>query len=236
MIFFYLKLYYYNYIMIFNAICAMSNNKGIGIHNKLPWDLKSDLKRFRKLTVGNGNNCIIMGKNTWESTHFLKNRHNYILSSTLEIDTTNNNYEIKSFKDLNSLITHLKNKNFDANWVIGGTKVYETFFNSNLIDYLYLTIIDKSFECDAFFPNTPKYFLKKEMTLHNEKYLGEHNVYYITYEKIKKNQILIYKNIHKCTVKDIHFDDFPDIYITIYYQNKEIQTVAENLKINNQKI
>ena len=33
--------------MTFNAIAAISNNKGIGLNNKLPWHLKSDQKHFK---------------------------------------------------------------------------------------------------------------------------------------------------------------------------------------------
>lgn len=219
--------------MIFNAIVATSNNKGIGLNNQLPWKLKSDLLRFKKLTIGNGNNCIIMGKNTWITTKFLNNRHNYILSSSLQIDTTQNNYEIKSFKDLTSLLNYLRTKNFDYYWVIGGNKIYQTFFNNNLINKIYLTLIDKTIQCDTYFPNIPQIFLKKELSLSNELHENKNYVYYITYEKIKKDQQLIYKNVHNCIVKDIHYDDAPNVYITIFFDNKEIQTTSSNLKINN---
>ena len=37
-------------------------NRGIGINNDLPWDLRPDLKDL-KLTVGNGN-AVLMGRNT----------------------------------------------------------------------------------------------------------------------------------------------------------------------------
>ena len=100
--------------MTFNAIVATSNNKGIGLNNKLPWNLKSDLLRFKKLTIGNGNNCIIMGKNTWNSINFLNNRHNYIISSTLKIDEKKGNYEIKSFESIDSLISYLNTKNYNS--------------------------------------------------------------------------------------------------------------------------
>ena len=48
-------------------IVANCRNGGIGKNNMLPWNLKPDLNRFKKLTVGEKNNAIIMGKNTWES-------------------------------------------------------------------------------------------------------------------------------------------------------------------------
>ena len=45
-------------------ICAMSENRVIGRDNGLPWHLSEDLKYFRRTTMGN---CMIMGRNTWES-------------------------------------------------------------------------------------------------------------------------------------------------------------------------
>ena len=53
--------------MLFNIIVAMCNNNGIGKNNSLPWHYKEELIHFSKMTKGNGNNAIIMGKNTWNS-------------------------------------------------------------------------------------------------------------------------------------------------------------------------
>lgn len=219
--------------MIFNAIAAISKNKGIGLNNKLPWKLKEDLIRFKKITIGNGNNSVIMGKNTWNSIKFLNNRHNYIISSTLQINEKNGDYEIKSFESIDSLISYLNKKNYDVNWVIGGSVLYKSFFDRNLINKLHITLIDKDIDCDTYIPNIPKYFIKNEFRLCPELFDNKYKVYYIIYEKIKKNQQLIYKNMHKCTVKDIHYDDSPNIYITISFNNKEIQTVSDNLKFSN---
>ena len=46
-------------------IVALDNKNGIGKNNKLAWNHSCDLKYFSKLTKGNGNNCIIMGRNTF---------------------------------------------------------------------------------------------------------------------------------------------------------------------------
>ncbi len=40
-------------------IVANCRNGGIGKNNMLPWNLKPDLNRFKKLTVGEKNNAII---------------------------------------------------------------------------------------------------------------------------------------------------------------------------------
>jgi dihydrofolate reductase len=221
--------------MIFNAIAAISRNKGIGLNNQLPWNLKEDLIRFKKLTTGNGNNSVIMGKNTWNSIKFLNNRHNYIISSTLKIDEKKGKYEIKSFESIDSLIAYLNTKNYDINWVIGGSIIYKTFFDRNIINKLHITLIDKDIHCDTFIPTIPKYFIKSEFRLCNEVFEEKYRVLYVIYIHLQKNQQLIYKNMHKCTVKDIHYDDLPNIYVTISMNNKEIQTPSENLRVTNSK-
>ena len=73
--------------MLINIIVAFSINMGIGLNNTHPWNIPSDLKKFRDLTIGDGNNAVIMGKNTWNSLplSYLKKRDNLILSSTLNI-------------------------------------------------------------------------------------------------------------------------------------------------------
>ena len=67
-------------------IVARCKNKGIGKNNIMPWYLKADLKRFQALTVGNKNNSIIMGKNTWKSLNKtpLPHRKNIVVSTTMK--------------------------------------------------------------------------------------------------------------------------------------------------------
>ena len=69
-----------------NIIVAYCKNRGMGINNQLPWMISKDLKKFKILTVGNGKNCVIMGRKTWESLPFkpLPLRANIVLSRTME--------------------------------------------------------------------------------------------------------------------------------------------------------
>ena len=72
----------------FNIIAAVDDNGGIGKDGKLPWGrLKDDINWFRKVTVGNGNNAVIMGRKTWDSLpkqfRPLPERYNIVLSRNL---------------------------------------------------------------------------------------------------------------------------------------------------------
>ena len=57
---------------MFNIIVAMcKKSRGIGFKDKLPFKSSKDLKRFKKITIGSGNNSVIMGSKTWLSLPFL---------------------------------------------------------------------------------------------------------------------------------------------------------------------
>ena len=49
--------------MIISLIVAMDENRGIGVLNRIPWHLPDDLKRFKKLTMGQHS---IMGRKTYD--------------------------------------------------------------------------------------------------------------------------------------------------------------------------
>ena len=142
--------------MKYNIIVAFSKNRGIGLKNRLPWNIPSDLKKFRKLTIGNGNNAVVMGKNTWNSlpVKYLKSRDNLILSRNLKIDTIYDTKQVKTFTDIETLEEHCSEKKYECVWIIGGTQIYKEFLESKNIDIenIYVTYIDSDFECDAFFP------------------------------------------------------------------------------------
>ena len=147
--------------MNINIIVAFCKNYGIGIENRLPWKIISDLKKFKNLTLGNNNNAIIMGKNTYNSIKYkpLKNRDNLILSKTLNIDQLNGtNNIVKSFNNIEKLEDFVKTKKYNEIWIIGGQEIYELFMNkydnNSLLkpNKIYVTYIDKEIKCDTFFP------------------------------------------------------------------------------------
>jgi len=109
------------------GIMACCKNKGIGKDNKLPWKLNEDLKRFQKLTTGNGKNCIIMGRKTWESIKFLKGRDHLILSKNISIEYKNGKNIVKSFSTINDVLKFIKEKEYEQSWVIGGENILKQF-------------------------------------------------------------------------------------------------------------
>ena len=143
--------------MRYDIIVAFDNNRGIGKNNKMPWHFSEDLKYFSKLTKGDNNNAIIMGKNTWNSlSKPLQGRDNLILSTTLDIthNSPKNNY-IKTFRTLDELEVFCINQNYTNVWIIGGGQIYYDFLNSNKIDKIdkvYATLINNNYDCDVFFP------------------------------------------------------------------------------------
>lgn len=116
--------------MLVNVIVAYCKNGGIGINNTLPWKISSDLKKFKKMTLGNKNNAIVMGKNTWVSLRnkALPSRDNLILSTSLDIDIVEpNGYITKSFKN-EKLLKEFVNKKIMTNYGLSVERIYMIYF------------------------------------------------------------------------------------------------------------
>uniref|UniRef100_A0A069DPL3 dihydrofolate reductase n=1 Tax=Panstrongylus megistus TaxID=65343 RepID=A0A069DPL3_9HEMI len=153
----------------FNVIVAACENKGIGIKGDLPWRLKKEMAHFTKMTSLTTNNdrknAVIMGRLTWESipSKFkpLKGRLNVIISKTLK-ETNYDNAVI--FDSLNNAVHKLAQPPYTSNienfWIIGGASLYKEAVLSDLCHRIYLTKINKSFECDTFFPDIPPTFVE----------------------------------------------------------------------------
>ena len=126
--------------MNFKIIVAMDKKNGIGLNNALPWKFKKDMHFFREMTKGDGNNAIIMGKNTYLSI-------NKKLPDPIYL-----------FKNINELILFCKNKKYDNIWIIGGETIYKQFIELDIISEMYITEIDAIYNCDTFFPTIPAEF------------------------------------------------------------------------------
>src|SRR5277367_3957552 len=106
----------------------------IGYKNKLPWHLKSDLKRFREITM---DHVIIMGRTTFESIgRVLPRRTNVVMSRNSLyqnengqiIDEETNLYVTATFEDAlfySDVVSILREKK-DI-FVIGGSMLYDLF-------------------------------------------------------------------------------------------------------------
>lgn len=129
-------------------IAALSQNRCIGRHNKLPWHLPNDLKYFKRETWGRP---IVMGRKTWESLgRPLPGRTNIVI-------TRQPGYEAEGARVVASLEEALRLAQdvalidgADRVMVIGGGEIFRAALP--LADYLYLTEVHAQVEGDAFFP------------------------------------------------------------------------------------
>jgi dihydrofolate reductase len=169
--------------MIINIIVAYCNNNGIGKDNSIVWNIKSDMAKFKQLTSGTGNNAIIMGKNTFLSLnneYGLANRDNLILSKSLNLSKYNGTHKVQSFINVQSLEEFVKTQTYDTIWVIGGEQIYRLFLDNYTkdessifnISKIYITYINKDYECTSFFPDLAQYTSKYNLLFYNKKVHG----------------------------------------------------------------
>lgn len=107
----------------------------IGVENRLPWHLRTDLKLFKKRTEGH---AIIMGRKTFESLGKpLKNRVNIVVSRTPVEDYDNVKWAVDPSTALllaDAYSIYFRKREF---FIIGGENIYELFFN--IINEVWLT-------------------------------------------------------------------------------------------------
>ncbi len=144
-------------------IVAFCKNRGIGFNNNIPWRLTADIRRFRKVTVGNGSNAVIMGRNTWDSLpenyRPLPKRANIVLTSKVDIYSRRFGDTGTTFvSSIGEAQDFCEKEGFEDTWVIGGEKIYKSFLKKNLITDIYTTQLKKSLRCDAFFSGDSRSF------------------------------------------------------------------------------
>ena len=123
----------------------MSENRVIGKDNALPWSIKEDMARFKRLTKGWP--CV-MGRKTWESLPVkpLPGRLNVVVSRRTADDSLPKN--VKFFSSLSAAAQNCSG--YEKIFIIGGEMVYRQALA--LADKIELTVVHKQYEGDAFFP------------------------------------------------------------------------------------
>jgi dihydrofolate reductase len=125
----------------FKAIAAMSKNRVIGREGKIPWHLPEDFKWFKKMTMGH---VLVMGRKTYESIgQALPGRETVVL--TRGGGSFPGARTASSLEDVD-VSTHDGREIF----ICGGAEVYAQALPR--CSDIYLTIVKKTIEGDAFFP------------------------------------------------------------------------------------
>lgn len=115
-------------------------NRVIGAGNKIPWHLPEDFKWFKQLTTGN---VIVMGRKTFESIGKpLPNRETIVLSRSQF------SYPgVRTVRYLGEINLATESREI---FICGGAQIYELALP--LCSDLYLTVVKREVEGDAFFP------------------------------------------------------------------------------------
>ena len=130
----------------FKAIAAMSENRVVGHGNKIPWHLPEDFKWFKKMTTGN---VVVMGRKTFESIGKpLPNRETIVMSR--------GGFQFPGVRTISDLAQiDLVNETREV-FICGGAQLYGLALP--LCSDLYLTLVKRIVEGDAFFPPFEDHF------------------------------------------------------------------------------
>ncbi len=129
-------------------VVAVADNGVIGREGRLPWRLPSDLKQFRRLTMGKP---LIMGRKTFQSIGKpLDGRDNIVVTRDPAF-AAEGVLVARSFEEAVALArTCAEARGADEIAVIGGAQIYAAALPA--ADRIYLTQVHGAFEGDTVFP------------------------------------------------------------------------------------
>lgn len=98
-----------------------------------------------------------MGRKSWESLpprfRPLPNRFNCVVSRNTDFEAEGAHL----FSNVQSAIETARQSNAEKVFIIGGAQIYNQSLQENLVDEMYLTHVDATFDdADVFFPNVEK--------------------------------------------------------------------------------
>ncbi|KAJ6409777.1 hypothetical protein OIU84_009298 [Salix udensis] len=147
----------------YQVVVAATKDMGIGKDGKQPWELPSDVKFFKDVTLTTSDpgkkNAIIMGRKTWESIPLehrpFPGRLNVVLtrSGSFDIATAENVVICGSMGSaLELLAASPYFLSIEKVFVIGGGQILRESLNALGCDAIHITEIETDFDCDTFIP------------------------------------------------------------------------------------
>jgi dihydrofolate reductase len=125
-------------------IAALTKNRVIGKDGKIPWHYSEDMKRFKRLTMGQ---ALLMGRKTYESLEKpLPGRTNVVVGTSPVRRPAG--ADVLVFSTLEEALFELQDR--EKVFVIGGGTIYAQLIEQ--ADAMHLTMIDQEVEGDTYFP------------------------------------------------------------------------------------
>jgi dihydrofolate reductase len=127
------------------GIAAVARNGAIGKKGKLPWHYSSDMKFFKRTTMGH---AVVMGRKTWLTLKKpLTGRLNIVLSRDGNLDPQES---LVVLRDIDSVLSFNSSITTDM-FIIGGAQIYREFLAH--IEKWIITEVPLTVEgADAFMP------------------------------------------------------------------------------------
>ncbi|MEK3934535.1 dihydrofolate reductase [Sporosarcina sp. FSL W7-1349] len=126
-----------------SLLVAHDPDRVIGKENQLPWHVPEDLAYFKKMSIGKG---IVMGRKTFESIgRPLPGRLNIVV-------TRNPDFRAEGVTVVHTLADAIDKAQayHEEVVIIGGAEIFRLAIG--IADRMYITMIQKHFEGDTFFP------------------------------------------------------------------------------------
>lgn len=145
---------------------------GIGLNNKLPWHIPSELKLFREKTEGQ---ILLIGSKTCDALPPLPNRTVIRLSRS---------------ENITDVIKNLREKHPEKKiFIAGGKQIYDWFFTQSTLQKdvtLHLSLIHKEYKCDTFLDHD----IYQGWEIKDQKIYEEFTHYELSYNPMGEHQYL----------------------------------------------
>jgi dihydrofolate reductase len=149
--------------VIVSLIVAMDETRGIGKHNRIPWHLPSDLKRFKKLTMGHH---LVMGRITYETIGKpLTGRKMVVISHQKDYAAPG----CQVVQSISQALRVAEDNHENEVFIIGGGEIFTQ--SVEIADKIYLTTVHAEVDADVKIPiidYTQWEMIYREMMLQND--------------------------------------------------------------------
>ena len=145
--------------MILSLIAALSTNRVIGKHDKMPWHLPDDLQYFLDTTR---DHPVLIGRTTYQAYRKVMRHHRMFVVTSKESLPGDN---ITLVRNPEEGVERARQEGACELFVSGGAAVYEATIG--IADRLYLTLIQTEVDGDKYFPEFDRNDWKEVSRVHH---------------------------------------------------------------------